>query len=135
MHLLHIFIILGLTPLLTISFLPPKLLPLVNSMSDAMIHLSRYHRRNTLRSPSPFTSPSPSKKGKDIVILGSGWSAQSFVKIINDQNPHVNSITLVSPLNYFLFTPLLLSASVGTVEPSHFYPPNSSHLSTPCLMR
>ena len=116
MHLLHIFIILGLTPLLTISFLPPKLLPLVNSMSDAMIHLSRYHRRNTLRSPSPFTSPSPSKKGKDIVILGSGWSAQSFVKIINDQNPHVNSITLVSPLNYFLFTPLLLSASVGTVE-------------------
>ncbi|GMI08790.1 hypothetical protein TrLO_g10160 [Triparma laevis f. longispina] len=59
---------------------------------------------------------SEEKIGKRVVILGSGWASQSCIKIINDKNPEVDSITVVSPLNYFLFTPLLLSASVGTVE-------------------
>lgn len=48
-----------------------------------------------------------------IVILGSGFGAISFVKAINLQ---LYSVTIVSPRNHFLFTPLLPSTTVGTVE-------------------
>ncbi|KAI9598286.1 pyridine nucleotide-disulfide oxidoreductase-domain-containing protein [Syncephalis fuscata] len=48
-----------------------------------------------------------------LVILGSGWGATSLLKAI-DTNKY--EVTVVSPTNYFLFTPLLPSATVGTVE-------------------
>lgn len=64
-----------------------------------------------------------------VVVLGSGWGAISFVKNLNSSltataNGHKVSsnitspylITLVSPRNYFLYTPLLPSAAAGTVE-------------------
>lgn len=48
-----------------------------------------------------------------LVILGSGWGA---VGLINKLNPDNYNVTVISPSNYFLFTPLLPSATVGTVE-------------------
>ncbi|KAG0203320.1 hypothetical protein BGX28_004377 [Mortierella sp. GBA30] len=48
-----------------------------------------------------------------LVILGSGWGA---VSVINQLDPRKFHVTLVSPTNYFLFTPLLPSATVGTLE-------------------
>ncbi|CAG8769505.1 11596_t:CDS:10, partial [Racocetra persica] len=48
-----------------------------------------------------------------IVILGSGWGAVSLIKGLDKNKYHV---TIVSPQNYFLFTPLLPSATVGTLE-------------------
>jgi len=48
-----------------------------------------------------------------LVILGSGWGAVGLIKKLNPDNYH---IILISPANYFLFTPLLPSATVGTVE-------------------
>lgn len=54
------------------------------------------------------------QKGKPrLVVLGSGWGAVAMLKNINPENYH---ITVVSPSNYFLFTPLLPSATVGTLE-------------------
>lgn len=50
---------------------------------------------------------------KKVVILGSGWGALS---IINHLTPGQFDVTVVSPRNYFLFTPLLPSVTVGTVE-------------------
>lgn len=47
------------------------------------------------------------------MILGSGWGAISFLQHIDSKNFNV---TLVSPRNYFLFTPLLPSTPVGTVD-------------------
>ncbi|KAI0027833.1 NADH dehydrogenase [Vararia minispora EC-137] len=52
----------------------------------------------------------PSKK--NIVVLGSGWAATSFLK--NIDNTEYNVI-VVSPRNFFLFTPLLPSVAVGTL--------------------
>ncbi|CCH60832.1 hypothetical protein TBLA_0D03320 [Henningerozyma blattae CBS 6284] len=49
----------------------------------------------------------------NIVILGSGWGAISFLKAIDTKKYNVS---IVSPRNYFLFTPLLPSTPVGTVE-------------------
>ena len=54
------------------------------------------------------------KKTKEkVVVLGSGWGATAFLKNI-DTDPY--DVTVVSPRNYFLFTPMLAGATVGTVE-------------------
>lgn len=50
---------------------------------------------------------------KTIAVLGSGWAATSFLKGLDTE--HFNVI-VVSPRNYFLFSPLLPSTTVGTVE-------------------
>ena len=55
----------------------------------------------------------PNEKKKKVVILGSGWGAMS---VLNHLNPGQFDITVVSPRNYFLFTPILPSATVGTVD-------------------
>ncbi|KAK2626785.1 hypothetical protein QTJ16_003960 [Diplocarpon rosae] len=48
-----------------------------------------------------------------LVILGGGWGSVALLKTLNPEEYHV---TLVSPTNYFLFTPMLPSATVGTLE-------------------
>ena len=48
-----------------------------------------------------------------LVILGSGWGSVALLKQLNPEDYHV---TVVSPCNYFLFTPMLPSATVGTLE-------------------
>ena len=52
-------------------------------------------------------------KKKKIVVLGSGWGAVNFLKHLKAGNFEV---AVVSPSNYFLFTPFLPSVTVGTVE-------------------
>lgn len=54
-----------------------------------------------------------SKHKPKLVILGSGWGSVSLLKTLNPEDYHV---TVVSPVNYFLFTPMLPSATVGTLE-------------------
>lgn len=56
------------------------------------------------------------KKRKDkpkLVILGGGWGGVAMLKELNPEDYHV---TVISPANYFLFTPMLPSATVGTLE-------------------
>jgi NADH dehydrogenase len=48
-----------------------------------------------------------------LVILGTGWGSVAMLKEMNAGDYHV---TVVSPVNYFLFTPMLPSATVGTLE-------------------
>jgi NADH:ubiquinone reductase (H+-translocating) len=48
-----------------------------------------------------------------LLILGGGWGSVALLKTLNPEEYHV---TLVSPANYFLFTPMLPSATVGTLE-------------------
>ena len=48
-----------------------------------------------------------------LVVLGSGWGSVALLKTLNPQDYQV---TVVSPVNYFLFTPMLPSATVGTLE-------------------
>ena len=60
----------------------------------------------------PYVLPDGEKR-KRVVILGSGWGALSC---LNHLKPGQFEVTVVSPRNYFLFTPLLPSVTVGTVE-------------------
>ncbi|KAI0147627.1 hypothetical protein GGR57DRAFT_476175 [Xylariaceae sp. FL1272] len=53
------------------------------------------------------------KEQPRLVILGSGWGSVALLKQLNPDDYHV---TLISPKNYFLFTPMLPSATVGTLE-------------------
>jgi len=54
------------------------------------------------------------KEKKNLVILGTGWASVSVLKHIDRDRYNV---TVVSPRNYFLFTPLLPSVCAGTVTP------------------
>lgn len=53
------------------------------------------------------------KQKPRLVILGSGWGSVALLKQLNPDEYHV---TVISPKNYFLFTPMLPSATVGTLE-------------------
>lgn len=64
-----------------------------------------------LRHPTSFVELSPNKK--TIVILGSGWGSISLLKNIKSDD---YNIIVVSPRNYFLFTPFLASCTTGTTE-------------------
>ncbi|GAB2274832.1 External alternative NAD(P)H-ubiquinone oxidoreductase B1, mitochondrial [Dionaea muscipula] len=50
---------------------------------------------------------------KKMVVLGTGWAGISFLK---DLDPTMYDVKVVSPRNYFAFTPLLPSVTCGTVE-------------------
>ena len=53
------------------------------------------------------------KNKPKLVILGTGWGSVAMLKELKAGDYH---ITVVSPDNYFLFTPMLPSATVGTLE-------------------
>ncbi|KAJ2510452.1 NADH:ubiquinone oxidoreductase, partial [Coemansia sp. RSA 1939] len=63
------------------------------------------------RNPSEQLPFDPSKK--TLVLLGTGWGSTTALKNIDTDNFNV---VVVSPRNYFLFTPLLPSCTVGTIE-------------------
>ena len=48
-----------------------------------------------------------------VAIIGAGWGGFGFAKNINKK---MYDVTLISPRNHFLMTPLLPSAAVGTIE-------------------
>ncbi|KAK2985937.1 hypothetical protein RJ640_008153, partial [Escallonia rubra] len=52
-------------------------------------------------------------KKKRVVVLGTGWAGTSFLK---DLDISSYDVQVVSPRNYFAFTPLLPSVTCGTVE-------------------
>lgn len=72
---------------------------------DARIHYTRLF--------SPY-KPQNSTGGLRVVILGTGWGAHSLVKVID--TTAVESVTVISPRNFFFFTPLLSATAVGTIE-------------------
>lgn len=53
------------------------------------------------------------QKKKTLVILGSGWGSISLLKNLDTT---LYNVVVVSPRNYFLFTPLLPSVPTGTIE-------------------
>ena len=48
-----------------------------------------------------------------IVILGCGWGGFRLARVIDKKK---FSVVLISPRNHFVFTPLLPSTAVGTLE-------------------
>lgn len=48
-----------------------------------------------------------------LVVLGTGWGSHAFLKTIDATKYDVK---VISPRNYFMFTPMLAASAVGTVE-------------------
>eukprot|EP00884_Botryococcus_braunii_P007779 jgi/Botrbrau1/17001/Bobra.49_2s0060.1 len=64
-----------------------------------------------------YTGESATKSGKlRVVVLGSGWGAVSLVKSLSIADSEKIDLTLISPRNFFLYTPLLPAVATGTVE-------------------
>ncbi|KAK3188123.1 hypothetical protein Dsin_027684 [Dipteronia sinensis] len=57
--------------------------------------------------------PEAGLKKKKVVVLGTGWAGTSFLRNLNHPSYDVQ---VISPRNYFAFTPLLPSVTCGTVE-------------------
>ncbi|KFK40453.1 hypothetical protein AALP_AA3G375000 [Arabis alpina] len=68
--------------------------------------------KSILASDATLSDGQPIKK-KKVVVLGNGWSGYSFLSYL--KNPNLD-VQVVSPRNFFLFTPLLPSVTNGTVE-------------------
>ena len=49
------------------------------------------------------------------MIVGSGWGGFEFLRRL-PRSQSVYEVTVISPRNYFVFTPLLASTCVGTLE-------------------
>lgn len=48
-----------------------------------------------------------------LVLIGTGWSSYAVLKYVDKK---IYDVTVISPRNYFLFTPLLASTTVGTLN-------------------
>lgn len=60
-----------------------------------------------------FESGPKNGEKEKIVVLGTGWGGAAFLKGIDSSQ---YDVTVISPRNYFVFTPMLAGASVGTVD-------------------
>jgi NADH dehydrogenase len=67
--------------------------------------------KSALGSNTDTTSTDPDKER--IVILGSGWAGYALGRTLS---PKKSSRILISPRSHFVFTPLLASTAVGTLE-------------------
>lgn len=88
--------------------LQAKLQKLTEKRPYALIQLEKAAK--TIGGVLPRTRGANKEK---LVILGSGWASAALLQDIDTDQ---FDVTIVSPRNYFLFTPLLASSSVGTVD-------------------
>ncbi|KAK3114393.1 NADH:ubiquinone oxidoreductase [Teratosphaeriaceae sp. CCFEE 6253] len=74
---------------------------------------------------TPMEQFDPDSSKKTLVVLGTGWGSVSLLKKLDTENYNV---IVVSPRNYFLFTPLLPSCTTGTIEHRSIMEPIRSFL-------
>lgn len=85
--------------------------------------LAAFHEGRPFQSRTAYADaaqPEGESKRKKVVVLGTGWAGVSFLKNLKSSSYDVE---VVSPHNYFLFTPLLPSITCGTVEPRSIVEP------------
>ncbi|GFH22071.1 alternative NAD(P)H dehydrogenase 2, mitochondrial [Haematococcus lacustris] len=49
-----------------------------------------------------------------LVVLGTGWGG---ARLLHDIKPQLYDLTVISTRNHMVFTPLLASTTVGTLDP------------------
>ncbi|PQQ05745.1 external alternative NAD(P)H-ubiquinone oxidoreductase B3 mitochondrial [Prunus yedoensis var. nudiflora] len=92
----------------------PKVLVVVAVSGCGLVAYAEANPERKLASSAPvLTSAEVDNKKKKVVVLGTGWAGTSFLR--NLKNPDYE-VHVISPRNYFAFTPLLPSVTCGTVE-------------------
>jgi len=82
-----------------------------DSVDDVALHVRRLVFGGSDPSTTDFQTPDDPRPR--VVVLGTGWAAHAMVKTIDTDKYRV---LVVSPRNYFMFTPMLAATCVGTVE-------------------
>lgn len=73
--------------------------------------------------PEPEAQSTKAAKKPKMVILGSGWAACNTIQNLGPAALSQYDITVVSPNNYYTYTPMLPSVTVGTLEPRSIVEP------------
>ena len=81
----------------------------MDTIEDIVAHL----RRIPYEKGTEVLTPAQEASRKTVVILGSGWAAHALMKVADCFKLR---LIVVSPSNHFVFTPMLASSAVGTVE-------------------
>ncbi|MBA0870706.1 hypothetical protein Goshw_016292 [Gossypium schwendimanii] len=89
-----------------------KIIVVSTLSSGSLIAYSEANTNNGNRGRVAHADAVASKK-KKVVVLGTGWAAMTFLKNLNNS---IYEVEVVSPRNFFLFTPLLPSVTCGKVE-------------------
>ncbi|EFA76339.1 calcium-binding EF-hand domain-containing protein [Heterostelium album PN500] len=79
----------------------------------SILYLEGEDKKEIIIPKQPLTSIKKTGDKERIVILGTGWASLAF---INNIDLDKYEVIVVSPRNYFLFTPMLTAATVGSVE-------------------
>jgi NADH dehydrogenase FAD-containing subunit len=80
---------------------------------DTMEDIGAHLRRIPYENGDQVLSKEEERTRKTVVILGSGWAAHALMKVADCRKLR---LIVVSPSNHFVFTPMLASSAVGTVE-------------------
>ena len=93
---------------------------LVQAIDDNQIsqRMKQQNEATLLNSPTFYTVKTFSRlrsesKREKLLVLGTGWGGHAFLKTIDATK---YDVTVISPRNYFMFTPMLSASAVGTVE-------------------
>ena len=100
----------------TIQLLSSKALDTIEDL--ALMFRRKMAESKTLDHPldanalGEWNDPTQTHKPR-ILVIGSGWGSHAFIKCIDTE---LYRVLVVSPTNFFVFTPMLASSSVGTTE-------------------
>ena len=83
-----------------------------NLFLTSLSHFSTANRPPAAAQASGLGPTKPDEKPR-VVVLGSGWAGCRLMKGLD---PKLYDIVCVSPRNHMVFTPLLASTCVGTLE-------------------
>ena len=86
---------------------------LAQSIDDFQIMSNIKSKYKEMTNHYVFFEESKQVKKPRIVVLGTGWGSYSFLKSIDTLH---YDVTVISPRNYFAFTPMLAASAIGTVE-------------------
>lgn len=88
---------------------------LMQSLDDFQLSSSIKKSNEVAMKSKSFTDDSVPRNGakEKLVVLGTGWGSHAFLKTIDATKYDVK---VISPRNYFMFTPMLAASAVGTVE-------------------
>eukprot|EP00904_Undaria_pinnatifida_P012839 jgi/Undpi1/8686/HiC_scaffold_25.g11151.m1 len=102
----------------------------IDTAEDIFMHASRaFAPAEAMNLPlTPGDEPLTATKKPRIVVLGTGWGGHAISKVIDVEKYEV---IYVSPRNYFVFTPMLAAASVGTVDVRSITEP--IRMANPCV--
>ena len=83
-----------------------------NLLLTSLSHFSTANQAPPATQPSGLGPTKPNEKPR-VVVLGSGWAGCRLMKGLDSE---LYDIVCVSPRNHMVFTPLLASTCVGTLE-------------------